>query len=83
MFMHAFLQTDRGEAASHPAQPGAGGHARPVRGVLAAGQHPQPRRGPRPAPQIMEVSQLNQHTTWVSGLLLSCCLHMDFPIFDI
>ena len=59
--MHAFLQADRGEAAAHPAQPGAGGHARPVRGVLAAGQHPQPGRGPRPAPQIMEVSQLNQH----------------------
>ena len=51
------LQADCGEAASHPAQPGAGVHARPVRGVLAAGQHPQPRRGSRPAPQVMEVGQ--------------------------
>ena len=58
-----WLQANRGEASPHPAQPGAGGHARPVRGVLAAGQHPQPRRGPRPAPQIMEVIVQRENIT--------------------
>ena len=52
------LQANPGEAAARPAQRGAARHPRPLRGLLAAPQHPQPRRGPRPAFEIMEVGSI-------------------------
>ena len=49
------LQANPGEAAARPAQRGAARHPRPLRRLLAASQHPQPRGGPQHAAQKLAV----------------------------
>ena len=49
------LQANPGEAAARPAQRGAARHPRPLRGLLAAPQHSQPRGGSQHAAQKLAV----------------------------